>query len=247
MNTPTSPTAAVLLIGNELLSGRTEDANLNYIARRLNDVGIKLTESRVVRDDETAVADALNTLRAQYTYVFTTGGIGPTHDDITHQCVAKAFKVALETRDDVVEMINASYDKSRMTKATYNMAQYPVGADTVLTSASSIPVCRMENVFVLAGIPTVMQSMFESILPTLTHGETIYTKSVEVMLGEGKVSAELAKVQQKFPQVEIGSYPFKREDKHGTSLVTRGTNREAVDKAHADITQFLTHLGAEYA
>lgn len=239
-----TPTAAVLLIGNELLSGRTEDLNLNYIARRLNDVGVHLNECRMVRDDETQIIETLNTLRDMYTYIFTTGGIGPTHDDITTHCVAKAFKVEIERNHTVAEALRIR-SNGRATEETYKMADFPMGAHLIPNPESAAPGYYIGNVYVLAGIPKIMQVMLEGVLPLLEHGTPVLSKSVDVMTGESQISAPLAAVQAQFPQVELGSYPFKLSNTHGTSLVVRGTDREKVEQAFAGIHTFLAEMGAE--
>lgn len=238
------PTAAVLLIGNELLSGRTPDANLNYIARRMTDIGVKLTECRVILDNVDTIANTVNDLRKKYTYVFTTGGIGPTHDDITIESIAKAFNVPVERNEHVVDIFKTHFG-DRATPATFKMADFPQGAELIHNTATIAPGCKIENVFIMAGIPNIMQAMLETIIPTLTQGDTIYTHSVDVLVGESRVSAQLEDVQNKFPTVDIGSYPFKDGERHGTSLVTRGTNRDDVESSFAAINAFLDDIGAE--
>lgn len=242
-----NPTAAVLLIGNELLSGRTPDANLNYIARRMTDIGITLTECRVIRDDADAIVKSINELRQKYTYVFTTGGIGPTHDDITMENIAKAFNVDLERRQDVVEAFNTYYTEKGVdiTEATLKMADFPVGSETIPNGATIAPGARMQNVYVFAGIPRIMQAMLEAIIPTLTKGATVHTKSIDVFISEGRAAEALENVQNDFPQLDIGSYPFQEGDRYGTSLVTRGTSQRAVEDSFDAIKRFIDQLGAE--
>lgn len=242
-----SPTAAVLLIGNELLSGRTADANLNYLARRMTDIGIKLQECRVIRDDVQTIADTVNTLRKTHTYVFTTGGIGPTHDDITMESIAKAFGVNVERYDEVAEAFTKHYAAlgKPTTAATFKMADFPAGAELIHNSATHAPGAKMENVYIFAGIPKIMQAMLEAVIPTLTQGDTIYTHSIDVYLSESQAASALEDVQNQFPALDIGSYPFKDGERYGTSLVTRGTNQKDVDTSYAAIQSFVDNLGAE--
>ncbi len=245
MNRDNSPTAAVLIIGNEILSGRTQDVNLNAIARRLEDIGIGLSEARVVADDANAIVEAVNTLRNKYTYLFTTGGIGPTHDDITTACVAQALEVPIERNQDILAMLKRTRGDN-FREATGKMADYPAGADVQLIRAPDgvPPGYRIANVFVLAGVPSIMQAMLEAVLPLLAQGAPVYSESVDVMMGESAVADHLRQVQDKFPKLDIGSYPFRTDNVVGTSVVTRGTNAEDVKLAHSIILRGLEQLGA---
>ncbi|MDD9911511.1 MAG: competence/damage-inducible protein A [Alphaproteobacteria bacterium] len=238
----TNPTAAALIIGNELLSGRTADANLNVIARRLSDVGVHLQEARFVRDDDAEIVETLNQLREKYTYVFTTGGIGPTHDDITAACVAKAFGVSLVRDDDTVRMLKGRGKPT--TEATFKMADFPEGAELIRLPDGIPPAFYIGNVFALAGIPNVMRMMLEGAIPLLQQGEEIHTLSVDALVPENKISASFGVVQEQFPDVELGSYPFKTADKYGTSLVVRGTNRKKVETAFGQVQKFLQEIEA---
>lgn len=239
-----NPTAALVLIGSELLSGRTADANLNYIARRLSETGIPLKETRVVLDEESAIVEAVNALRAKHTYVFTTGGIGPTHDDITLASIAKAFEVKTERNARVEEFLKTRYG-NRATAATFRMADYPEGCDLVWHSGDWQPTCRMENVFVLAGIPKSMQVMLEAVLPLLQPGQPIHSQSVDVWTTESQIAAQLTEIQGRFPSVEVGSYPYRIDGRAGTALVARGTDAQAVASAHAAILALVDEVGAE--
>lgn len=239
-----NPTAAVLIIGNEILSGRTADSNLNHIARRLSDVGITLMECRVVRDREDEIIDAVNTLRAKYTYLFTTGGIGPTHDDITISSLARAFGVAVE-RNIQVESKLREYYAARTNAANLRMADYPAGARVVWHGEQFAPGCIMENVIVLAGLPRVMHIMLEAALPLLQQGQPTHTRQVDVWVAESQVAAELEAVQNQFPAVDIGSYPYRIEGRSGTALVARGINAAEVEAAFVAITDMLANAGAE--
>jgi molybdopterin-biosynthesis enzyme MoeA-like protein len=240
----TTPTAAALIIGNELLSGRTQDANLNQIARRLNDVGIALREARFVRDEEAEIGRALNALREEYTYVFTTGGIGPTHDDITAASVAKAFGVPVLRNEEVVSMLKKTRGAS-ITEAALTMADYPEGARLLPMQEGVPPGFYLGNVFVLAGVPHIMQVMLEGAVPLLQQGENFYTRSVDVIMGESQISQRFQAVQAQHPGLELGSYPFRAGSRYGTSLVVRGTDREDVDMAFQKVKGFLADIGAE--
>lgn len=233
----TQPTAAVLIIGNEILSGRTQDVNLNHIARKLASIGVRMAEARVVPDIEGEIIDALNLLRKKYTYVFTTGGIGPTHDDITTDCVAKAFGVEVYEHPEARALLEAHYKPRNieLTPARLRMARVPVGTELITNGVSGAPGFRLENVYVMAGIPNIMQAMLETVLPTLRHGPAYISKSVSGFVAESAVAEGLAAVAAKYPQLDIGSYPWKREDRWGTSLVARGVDRAAVDAASAEI------------
>lgn len=239
-----NPTAAVLIIGNEVLSGRTPDANINHIARRLGECGITLSECRVVKDVAEPIIQAINTLRTQYTYVFTTGGIGPTHDDITIPTIAKAFGVAVE-RNLQVEGKLREYYASRLAPAALRMADYPAGARVVWHGEQFAPGCIMENVIIMAGQPRIMQIMLEAALPMLTHGQPVHTRQVDVWVSESQIAEQLEAIQNRFPQVDIGSYPYRIENRPGTALVARGLNVEEVNQAFAAIEAMLAESGAE--
>ena len=239
----TSPTAAVIIIGNEILSGRTADVNLNAIARRLMDVGVQLKEARFVRDEKDAIITTVNALRVGHDYVFTTGGIGPTHDDITVESVAEAFSVPVSSNAKVADMLKRTRG-SKFNNATLKMALYPEGAQLIPTPEPAPPGFCMGNVYVLAGVPSIMQDMLEGVIPLLDQGAEIHSESVDVLLGESQISEPLAEVQTHFQDVEIGSYPFRAGEKYGTSLVVRGVSRKSVDSAFAHVKSFLEKMNA---
>ncbi len=239
-----TPTAAMVVIGNENLSGRTPDANVNHLARRLSDMGIQLTEVRMVRDVESEIVIAVNALRQANTYVFTTGGIGPTHDDITAKSVARAFGVELYKNKDVVENLTRVIGPEKVTEATFKMALFPLGAELIDNPVSAAPGFRMENVYVMAGIPKIMQAMLDAVLPSLKRGEEIYSKSVDIYAGESRISEGFETIQNRYPRIELGSYPFRHGDKHGTSLVVRGTDKGQVEEAFSDIHHLIDEIGA---
>lgn len=239
-----NPTAALLVIGNEILSGRTQDSNVAHIARRLADTGIRLREVRVVPDGEETIGTAINALRGQYTYVLTTGGIGPTHDDITIAAIAKAFGVPVE-RNPVVEQKLHSMLGDRVTAATLRMADYPTGARIVWHTENFAPGCMVENVTILAGSPRHMQTMLEAALPLLRQGDPIYTQSVDAWVLESQIAAEFEAIQNRYPSLELGSYPYKIDGRAGTALVVRGTDARLVQTCLADCEAMLHKIGAE--
>lgn len=239
----TDITAAMVVIGNEILSGRTQDANINTLARRLTDCGIDLQEVRVIPDNEAMIVDTVNTLRAAHTYVFTTGGIGPTHDDITVSSIAKAFGVAVVRHTAVESMLKNRPNAATNTEATFKMADYPAGAELLPTEENIPPGCYLGNVFMLAGVPRIMADMLESAVPLLEQGQRFFSQTVDAMLPESKISAPLSAVQDMFPQVEIGSYPFKSGNTYGTSLVVRGRDEHVVSTAFGEVEKFVRALG----
>jgi molybdenum cofactor synthesis domain-containing protein len=241
-----SPTAAVLVIGDEILSGRTQDTNTNYIAKFLGSLGIDLKEARVVPDIENEIVAALNALRTRYTYVFTTGGIGPTHDDITADAVAKAFGVGIDYHPEALAMLAARYanpaDFNDMRK---RMARIPLTAELVKNTASTAPGFRIGNVFVMAGVPMIMRAMLEDIEPRLERGALVHAQTVQARIGEGKIAAGLQTIQKSFPDLAIGSYPYYREDGFGVQLVARGRDAGQVETAAQAIESLIRSEGAE--
>tara|TARA_X000000368_G_scaffold187728_1_gene148075 strand:+ start:713 stop:1426 length:714 start_codon:yes stop_codon:yes gene_type:complete len=216
--------ASLIIIGNEILSGRTQDKNLSYLATWLNEIGIQLSEVRVIRDEEDEIIDTVNLLRRKYNYVFTTGGIGPTHDDITSESIAKAFNVDLEINPQALAILKEYYKDSDLTEARMKMTQIPKGAILVENPVSKAPGFKIENVFVMAGIPTIMQGMLEGAKIHLSGGKPMISESIDAFLPESFIAKELSSLQDKFKDVEIGSYPFVKDGKYGTSLVMRSTD-----------------------
>ena len=238
-------TAAVLLIGNEILSGRTQDANLNHIAKGLTEVGVKLAEARVVPDIEAEIVEALNALRAKYDYVFTTGGIGPTHDDITAGCVAKAFGVPIHRHPEAVKLLEAAYEPGKLNEARLKMAETPVGAELVKNAVSAAPGFRVENVYVMAGVPAIMRAMFDEVKHTLTGGPPMISRTVATTLPEGAIAEGLGQVQDDHPDVDIGSYPFFRQGGFGVHVVLRGADEARLSAAVAAVLDLIAALGGE--
>jgi len=238
-------TASLLIIGNEILSGRTQDANLAHIAKELNELGIRMREVRVVPDDEAEIVEALNALRASYDYVFTTGGIGPTHDDITSACVAKAFGLPFGRHPEAERRLRAYYPPEKLNEARLKMAETPQGAELIDNPVSVAPGFRVENVYVLPGVPSIMRAMFEGLRPSLRGGEPVRSRTVTVYAPEGEVARPLAEVHDRHPDVEIGSYPFMRQDRFGTSLVFRSTDEGRIASAVDEILAFAKGRGIE--
>jgi len=248
--TEPNPTACLLIIGNEVLSGRTRDANLQFLATRLGEIGIPLREARVIPDVPEEIIAAVNATRKKYDHVFTTGGIGPTHDDITGECIAAAFGVPWEPHAETVAMMGA-YFAARGTEfnaARMRMATLPRGATPIVNAVSIAPGYTIENVHVMAGVPRIMQSMFEALAPSLKGGRPILSQTVHARgIFEGQIAAPLATVQDHFPALDIGSYPFQNADvpgSGGVALVAKGIDAEAVSAAAAEIAAMLRDLGA---
>jgi molybdenum cofactor synthesis domain-containing protein len=234
-----NPTAAVLIIGNEILSGRTQDVNLNAIAKKLGGVGVRLAEARVVPDIENEIVEAVNALRQRYTYVLTTGGIGPTHDDITTDCIAKAFGVAVHEHPEARARLVAHYTKTPLTPARLRMARIPEGAALIDNAISSAPGFRIENVYVMAGVPNIMLSMLEAIVPTLAQSSAYTSQSVSGFVPESIVAEGLAAIAARYPLLDIGSYPWQREGRWGTALVARGTDLAMIESAIQEILALM--------
>ncbi len=226
-------TAAVLIIGNEILSGRTQDTNLATIARALGDKGINVVEARVVSDDEAAIVEAVNTLRARYTYVLTTGGIGPTHDDITTMCIAKAFGAQVVRHPEAVRLLQEHYPPEQLNAARLKMADIPEGATLIPNPVSKAPGYRLENVYVLAGVPKIMQAMLDFVLPELEGGAPLVSVTLSLMQSEGSIAHILSEVQARFADVSIGSYPYFKAGEFGVSVVLRSADADALRRAEA--------------
>lgn len=246
MNDHKSVTAALLIIGNEVLSGRTRDANLQYLGENLNAIGIRLTEVRVIPDVEATIVSAVNQLRAEFDYVFTTGGIGPTHDDITAASIAKAFGVDVVRHPEAERLVRSNYATAEdVTPARLKMADVPAGSALLSNPVSKSPGFRVENVYVLAGVPRIMQAMFESFRHELAGGTPVKSREINAYLPEGKMGGPLADVQAHFPDADIGSYPFVREGRFGAALVIRHPDQAVVDAAADEIYAMVRDLGAE--
>ncbi len=237
-------TAGLLVIGDEILSGRTKDRNIGYIADYLTALGIDLVEVRIVGDVEEHIIEALDALRARYTYVFTTGGIGPTHDDITADCVAKAFGVALPIDERAVALLRERIRPEDLNEARLRMARIPVGADLIPNSATKAPGFRIGNVFVMAGVPSIMQAMLDAIGPTLKQGVKLESRPIPTSLKEGDFGTQLGAIAKAHPNVLIGSYPHFDGQTFTNTLVLRSRDEAALDAAEADVRAMIEDLTA---
>jgi molybdenum cofactor synthesis domain-containing protein len=237
-------TAGVLIIGNEILSGRTQDANLVYIARALSEIGVLLREARVVPDIREEIVPAMNELRLKFDYVFTTGGIGPTHDDITLKCLAQAFQVPLTLHPEAHAILRDWYkdELEQLNAARLRMATAPEGSIVIVDPRSGAMGFRMSNVFAMAGIPQIMQSMFDHLKSMLKIGPSVISRSVACDLPEGTIAQGLEEIQKRYPEFDLGSYPW-LEGNFGTSLVVRGRNPERLEMAVRELIKMVRSLG----
>jgi molybdenum cofactor synthesis domain-containing protein len=247
-----SPTACLLIIGNEVLSGRTQDANLKYIATRLGEIGIPLREARVIPDLREAIVATVNEVRARHDHVFTTGGIGPTHDDITSECMAAAFAVPWEPHPEAWRRLETHYARQtppgEFNAARQRMATMPRGAALIDNIISIAPGFTLGNVHVLAGVPRIMQAMFEALAPTLKGGPPVVSAAVHAPgLMEGRIAEGLAAIQARYAETDIGSYPYYRAGGGGVAVVAKGTDADAVRAAAHDVLVFMRACGAHPA
>ena len=237
-------TAAILVIGDEILSGRTKDKNIGYIAEYLTNIGIDLREVRVVPDIEAEIIAALDALRHRYTYVFTTGGIGPTHDDITADCVAKAFGVPIDVDPRARALLLTRMAEKDLNEARLRMARIPAGADLILNKVSAAPGFRIGNVHVMAGVPTIMQAMLDEVAPTLKTGIKMLSESVRADLREGDIGGPLGDIAKAHPDVMIGSYPFQDDGRPNTHVVMRSRDAAKLMAAKAAVDAMLAQVRA---
>ena len=242
---PRTVSAAALIIGNEILSGRTQDQNLSFLGDKLGELGIRLKEARVVSDDPDDIAAALDALRARYDYVFTTGGIGPTHDDITADSVARAVGVGIDYHPEVYAMLKAWFESKGLqaNEARMRMARIPDGASVLDNELTLAPGFQIENVFVLAGVPSIARKMFDGAKKRLSGGAPLCSRAIKVHVGEGTVAEQLGAIQVAFPDIDIGSYPWSTDGAYGTSLVMRGTQPGRVDEVFAEVFDMAKRLG----
>ena len=233
-----NPTAAILIIGDEILSGRTREGNMYYLAGKLTAAGIDLKETRIVSDDRDAIVGAVQALSAAYDHVFTSGGIGPTHDDITADCVAAAFNDHIDVRDDAYALLKAHYDSrgQEFNDARQRMARIPDSATLIENPVSIAPGFSIQNVHVMAGVPSVFQAMVATVLPKLTGGAPLLSQSLRIDRGEGDIAGPLAELAKAYPDLSIGSYPFTQNGAYGSNIVIRGTDGAMVDEAIVKLT-----------
>jgi len=249
MSAPSNPTACLLVIGNEVLSGRTQDANIKFLASRLGEIGIPLREVRVIPDVADTIVSTVNEVRAKFDHVFTTGGIGPTHDDITSECIAAAFGVPWEKHPIAWERMARYYietrgDISEFNPARQRMATMPRGAELIDNEVSIAPGFTLGNVHVMAGVPRIMRSMFEALAPRLAGGPPIVSVAVHAPgLPEGRIAEGLADIQGRYPALDLGSYPYYRAGGNGVAIVAKGNDGEAAAAAIAEVTALMNRLG----
>lgn len=244
-----NPTAAMLIIGNEILSGRTQDCNLSHVASRLSDRGIQVAEARVVADVAPMIVAAINELRQQFDLVFTSGGIGPTHDDITADCVAEAFGVGIGVNEDAQRRLALFCDERgiELNESRLRMARIPVGASLIDNPVSAAPGFIIGNVYVMAGVPRILRAMLESVWPALPHGQCVNSLAVTALdLGEGDIAAPLRALQERWPQVDIGSYPGRVDGRSRVELVARSNNDAALQQVHAELQEMVKVLAAAH-
>jgi molybdenum cofactor synthesis domain-containing protein len=241
-----NPTAALLVIGNEVLSGRTQDANIKFLATRLGEIGMPLREVRVIPDDRAIIVRTVNEVRAAFDHVFTTGGIGPTHDDITSECIAEAFGVPWEPHKEAWAKMEASYKPGEFNAARQRMATMPRGAMLIENKVSNAPGFTIGNVHVMAGVPRIMQAMFDALAPTLPGGKPVISRAVHGQgVQEGRIAATLGAIQARYPDLDIGSYPFYRPTGNGVAIVAKGTDAHVAEAAIAEVTTMIRELGIE--
>lgn len=239
-----APTAGLLIIGNEVLSGRTQDVNVKFLATRLAELGIPLREVRIIPDVAEIIITTVNETRARFTYLFTTGGIGPTHDDITSECVAAAFGVPWEPHPEAWALLEARYPPGGFNAARQRMATMPRGARLITNPVSVAPGFEIGNVFVMAGVPQVMRGMFDWLAPRLKGGPSVISRAVHVVgLAEGVLAAGLGAIQAEHPELELGSYPFYRADGNGVAVVAKGTDAGAAEAAIREVAELMARLG----
>ena len=227
------PRASMLVIGDELLSGRTHDANMHYLAKELTEIGINLTEARFIRDHPTAIVSNIIDLSKRFDYLFTSGGIGPTHDDITTECVAEAFGKKASIRPDALKILKEYYDAKdiELNEARLRMARIPETAELIDNPISAAPGYVIENVYVMAGVPKIFQSMLKTVIPKLEKGLPTLSLSVKIYKGEGDIALDLEEMVKTFDQLNFGSYPFNEKGVHGTNIVIRGNDKKLMEEA----------------
>jgi molybdenum cofactor synthesis domain-containing protein len=232
-----NPKAAMLVIGDEILSGRTQDSNTHYLAGVLTDAGVALKEVRVVSDEAPHIIAAVTALSDAYDYVFTSGGIGPTHDDITADCIAAAFGDTIDIRSDARALLQAHYDRAgqELNDARLRMARIPATATLIDNPVSTAPGFKLRNVHVMAGVPSVFKAMVASVIPTLHGGAPLLSRSLRVQMGEGDLAGPLGTFAQNHPDLSVGSYPFQKDGVYGANLVLRSQDESALDAAFAEL------------
>ena len=241
-----NPTACILIIGNEVLSGRTQDVNVKFLATRLGELGIPVREVRIIPDVAETIIGTVNEVRARFDHVFTTGGIGPTHDDITSECVAAAFGEPWEPHPEAWARMDRHYAPGEFNAARQRMATMPRGASLIENAISIAPGFTIGNVHVMAGVPRIMQAMFDSLAPTLAGGAPVLSRAVHTArVPEGRIAEGLAAIQARHPDLDLGSYPYYRKDASGVAIVAKGTDAAAAEAAIAEVTALMRALGGD--
>ena len=242
----TNPTTCLVIIGNEVLSGRTQDANVKHLATRLGELGLPLREVRVIPDVAERIVETINEVRARYDHVFTTGGIGPTHDDITSECIAAAFGVPWEPQAEAMRLMTAHYQArgTEFNEARRRMATMPRGATLIDNPVSVAPGFTIGNVHVMAGVPTIMRAMFERLVPRLPTGVAVASRAVHALgMMEGAIAEPLARIAGAYDGVDLGSYPFHRSDAGGVAIVARGTDAAELDEVIGQVREMIAAAG----
>jgi len=239
MNKNTKVNAAILIIGNEILSGRTQDTNTSTLATWFNSIGVQVAEVRIIPDTEETIVEVLNLLRKKYNYVFTTGGIGPTHDDITAQSVSKAFGKKYEIHKEAFKILETYYKPGEFNEGRQKMVWMPENAELILNPTSGAPGFSVDNVFCLPGVPSILKSMLGSLKTKIVGGEPILSQTISLKTVESEIANSLTKVQKENKDVEIGSYPFFHAGKLGVSIVMRSENQSRIDECNSQILKFV--------
>ena len=245
MTKNTKVNAAILIIGNEILSGRTQDTNTSTLAIWLNSIGVKVGEVRVIPDIEKTIIDTINLLRKNYDYVFTTGGIGPTHDDITAESISKAFGLKYEIHQEAFKILEAYYKKGEFNEGRQKMVWMPQNANLILNPTSGAPGFNVENVFCLPGVPSILKSMLGGLKNRIVGGEPILSKTISLRTVESEIAKSLTEVQENNQDVEIGSYPFFQAGKLGVSIVIRSEDQSKIDSCNSQILKFVNEKSIE--
>ena len=245
MNKNTKVNAAILIIGNEILSGRTQDTNTSTLATWLNSIGVKVEEVRIIPDVEKIIIDTLNLLRLNYDYVFTTGGIGPTHDDITAESVSKVFGLRYEIHNEAFKILESYYKPGEFNEGRQKMVWMPENASLILNPTSGAPGFNVENVFCLPGVPSILKSMLGGLTNKIVGGEPILSLTISLRTVESEIAESLSKVQDDNKDVEIGSYPFFQAGKLGVSIVIRSENQSKINNCNSQILEFVNEKKIE--
>ena len=238
-------TAGIIIIGNEVLSGRTKDANTSTLAKWLNSLGIQIKEVRVIPDNETIIIETVNILRKKFNYIFTTGGIGPTHDDITAESISKAFSLKYDFHKEAYSILEKYYKPGEFNEGRQKMAKMPISAKLILNPTSGAPGFYVENVYCLPGVPSILQAMIGDLKNNLVGGDPILNITISIRTVESEIAKSITEIQNKNKEVEIGSYPFFRAGKLGVSIVLRSSNKKKLDQCNFEVLEFIKSKNIE--